>query len=88
MACFDFPLAAHRIAVPQPIQSKHLAERLPPTTTIFGTVVWSIVSGGGTLPNNPSILGLEFFNQGLFVDPGANPGNLIVTNGGHGIVGR
>jgi len=47
-----------------------------------GTAVFSLA-----VPDDPMLLGLEFFNQALVTSPGANAGGLIVTQGGHGVVG-
>ena len=37
---------------------------------------------------DPKLIGLRFFMQGYAILPGANPANLIVTNGIEGIAGN
>ena len=51
-------------------------------------------TGAGTanvnlaVPNNSGLIGLEVYLQGWAVAPGVNPGNTIVSNGVHWIVGN
>ena len=47
-----------------------------------GTATWEI-----PLPSNPNLLGLPIYLQGVVLDFGINPGNMIVTNAGEGVVG-
>jgi len=39
------------------------------------------------LPNDPGLVDMRFFHQGLVIDPGVNPMGVIVSNAGAGIVG-
>jgi hypothetical protein len=52
------------------------------STGPFGVVPW-----GFTLPGDQSVVGAEFFNQAFVLDLTANPGGLVTTNAGHGVVG-
>ncbi len=40
-----------------------------------------------TIPNDPSLLALHFFNQAVVVDPGVNSFGGVVTNAAEGIIG-
>jgi hypothetical protein len=40
------------------------------------------------VPNDPTLDGLEFFNQALVVDLGVNPAGVTVSNGGRGVISR
>jgi hypothetical protein len=40
------------------------------------------------IPNDPTLDGLEFFNQALVVDLGVNPAGVTVSNGGRGVISR
>ncbi len=40
-----------------------------------------------TIPNDPSLLALHFFNQAVVVDPGVNAFGGVVTNAAEGIIG-
>ncbi len=57
---------------------------------IFG-VVATDASGNGSipiaLPNNPSLVGIQFYNQFMVVDAAANTLGLAFSNGGAGKVG-
>jgi hypothetical protein len=46
-----------------------------------------IASWGVLIPFAPPLLGTSFFVQGAVLAPGANPGGMLVTNAGHGVVG-
>ncbi|MEM7198960.1 MAG: hypothetical protein AAF628_01755 [Planctomycetota bacterium] len=39
------------------------------------------------MPTAPSLVGVEFFNQALVVDPAANPFGMTASNAGHGRLG-
>ncbi len=39
------------------------------------------------IPNDPSLVGLTFFNQALVLDPGVNFFGAVVTNAGEGVIG-
>jgi hypothetical protein len=47
-----------------------------------GYAAWTL-----PLPNDAALIGLQFFNQGLVLDPGANPLGVVATNGGAGTIG-
>ena len=47
-----------------------------------GVATWAI-----PVPNNPSLIGLSFYVQGVVIDFGVNPGNAIVTNAAEGVIG-
>jgi hypothetical protein len=51
-----------------------------PATAGRATLAW-------TVPNNPSLIGVRFFNQGFSLDPGINPTGATVSNAGAGIIG-
>ncbi len=54
----------------------------------------SVVASAGSaswvlpIPANATLFGLEFFNQGLVLEAGANAANAILTNGGAGVIGN
>jgi hypothetical protein len=54
---------------------------------IASTGPFGVLPFGFTLPNDPNLVGVEFFNQAFLLDLGANPGGLVTTNAGHGVVG-
>ena len=39
------------------------------------------------IPNDGSLVGLNFFNQAFVLDPGVNPAGGVVTNAGEGVIG-
>ena len=47
-----------------------------------GVATWAI-----PVPNNPNLIGLTFYVQGVVIDFGVNPGNAIVTNAAEGVIG-
>ena len=47
-----------------------------------GVATWAI-----PVPNNPSLIGLSFYVQGVVIDFGVNPGNAINTNAAEGVIG-
>ena len=47
-----------------------------------GVATWAI-----PVPNNPSLIGLTFYVQGVVIDLGVNPGNAILTNAAEGVIG-
>lgn len=49
---------------------------------------YGIAGWGMGIPNNPELAGLQFFNQAVFPDSGANPGGFVFTNAGAGVIGR
>ena len=51
-----------------------------PVTAGRATLAWSV-------PNNTSLIGVHFFNQGFVLDPGVNPTGATVSNAGAGIIG-
>lgn len=40
------------------------------------------------IPANPALVGLEFYNQALVADPGANPANAVVSDATKARIGR
>jgi hypothetical protein len=56
------------------------------------TVAVPVSGGVGTstlpIPMSMGLVGLEFFQQGFAVWPGANPMNLLATNSTRGTIGR
>lgn len=54
-----------------------------PDTGPFGAVIMGV-----PIENDPGLIGLQFFNQAAFLDPGANPGGIVFTNAGEGVIGR
>ena len=47
-----------------------------------GVATWAI-----SVPNNPDLIGLTFYVQGVVIDFAVNPGNAIVTNAAEGVIG-
>lgn len=55
------------------------------TTALFssgGAVTWTLA-----LPASPALIGVQFYNQLLGLDPGANTAGATVSNGGSGVIG-
>ncbi len=48
----------------------------------LGSATWQL-----PVPNDTAHLGLQFFNQGFVLDPGANQLGAGATNGGAGVIG-
>ncbi len=40
------------------------------------------------IPTDTSLVSVEFYNQGVVVDPGVNFAGLTVTNAGKGVLGQ
>lgn len=53
------------------------------STGPFGATIW-----GDFIPNNPMLVGIQFYNQAFVLAPGANQLGVVTTNGGHGTVGN
>ena len=47
-----------------------------------GVATWAI-----PVPNNPNLIGLTFYVQGVVIDLGVNPGDAILTNAAEGVIG-
>ncbi len=45
-------------------------------------------SWSATIPNAPSLLGAEFFNQAWVLDSAANVRGIATSNGGKGVIGN
>jgi hypothetical protein len=48
-----------------------------------GTASWDIAT-----PLDVDLVGTDFFLQGCVLVPGWNPGGMVFSNAGHGVVGR
>ena len=67
-----------------------------PGCTVFASVEVAIPipTSGGTgqlslpIPDDPSLAGLQIFNQGVVLEPGVNPGGIIVTGAAALTLGR
>jgi hypothetical protein len=53
-----------------------------PLTNVGGTATWAL-----QVPDDPTIVSADFYNQAYVLDPGANRFGLTVSNAGEGIVG-
>jgi hypothetical protein len=51
-------------------------------TSSGGTAVWKT-----TIPNDPSLLALGFYNQAWVLDSAANVRGIATSNGGKGVIG-
>lgn len=51
-------------------------------SSALGEARWTI-----QIPNDSRVLGAKFFNQAAVAAPGANPGGMLWTNGGAGVIG-
>jgi hypothetical protein len=40
-----------------------------------------------SIPNQPSLVGVHFFEQALVPDPGANAANAVLSDAAEGVVG-
>jgi hypothetical protein len=58
-----------------------------PDVLFFAPVVASRATVSWALPNNTSLIGVHFYNQGFVLDPGINPTGATVSNAGAGIIG-
>jgi hypothetical protein len=47
-----------------------------------GAYVWGLV-----LADDPTNIGLDFYNQVFAFDPRTNPAGLVASSAGHGVVG-
>jgi len=47
-----------------------------------GSAAWSL-----NVPNDAGLLGVQFFNQGAAIDPGANAAGVTVSNAGAAVIG-
>ncbi|MEO6595515.1 MAG: hypothetical protein ABIP94_12250, partial [Planctomycetota bacterium] len=54
-----------------------LGNRPTPTTALWS---WAI-------PANAALVGVDFYQQVLVIDPGINAFNAVTSNGGHGTIG-
>ena len=63
------------------------------TAYVSVDAAFGVVTAGGTaqfpitIPNDPSLLALHFFNQAVVVDPGVNFFGGVVSNAAEGIIG-
>jgi len=55
---------------------------MPFSTGLSSSYTWSV-----TIPNNPTLLGLEFHNQAFVFDPTANPLGIATSNAGTATIG-
>jgi len=44
------------------------------------TLSWS-------LPNDPALAGVQFYDQAIVLDAGVNPLGAVMSNAGHGVIG-
>jgi hypothetical protein len=58
-----------------------------PDVVLFAPVFAGRATRGWVLPNNTSLIGIRFYNQGFVLDPGINPTGATVSNAGAGIIG-